>query len=306
MSAASTPSISQYAKYNNRVTKNRARSESDLVRYSLIAITLLFLSLFLFAPLAAVFAEAFRKGAGAYFGALSEPDAISAMNLTLIAAGISLPLNMVFGVTAAWAIAKFEFKGKSFLITLIDLPFAVSPVIAGLIYVLIFGLQGWVGEWLSDHDFKVIFAIPGIVLATTFVTFPFVARELIPLMQAQGKEEEEAALVLGASGWQMFWRVTLPNIKWGLLYGVILCNARAMGEFGAVSVVSGHIRGLTNTLPLHVEILYNEYNYVAAFAVASMLALLALVTLVLKTYVEWQADRNATHTENEILEKFEG
>ena len=306
MSAASTPSISQYAKYNNRVTKNRATSESDLVRYSLIAITLLFLSLFLFAPLAAVFAEAFRKGAGAYFGALSEPDAISAMNLTLIAAGISLPLNMVFGVTAAWAIAKFEFKGKSFLITLIDLPFAVSPVIAGLIYVLIFGLQGWVGEWLSDHDFKVIFAIPGIVLATTFVTFPFVARELIPLMQAQGKEEEEAALVLGASGWQMFWRVTLPNIKWGLLYGVILCNARAMGEFGAVSVVSGHIRGLTNTLPLHVEILYNEYNYVAAFAVASMLALLALVTLVLKTYVEWQADRNATHTENEILEKFEG
>ena len=306
MSAASTPSISQYAKYNNRVTKNRATSESDLVRYSLIAITLLFLSLFLFAPLAAVFAEAFRKGAGAYFSALSEPDAISAMNLTLIAAGISLPLNMVFGVTAAWAIAKFEFKGKSFLITLIDLPFAVSPVIAGLIYVLIFGLQGWVGEWLSDHDFKVIFAIPGIVLATTFVTFPFVARELIPLMQAQGKEEEEAALVLGASGWQMFWRVTLPNIKWGLLYGVILCNARAMGEFGAVSVVSGHIRGLTNTLPLHVEILYNEYNYVAAFAVASMLALLALVTLVLKTYVEWQADRNATHTENEILEKFEG
>ena len=306
MSAASTPSISQYAKYNNRVTKSRATSESDPVRYSLIAITLLFLSLFLFAPLAAVFAEAFRKGAGAYFDALSEPDAISAMNLTLIAAGISLPLNMVFGVTAAWAIAKFEFKGKSFLITLIDLPFAVSPVIAGLIYVLIFGLQGWVGEWLSDHDFKVIFAIPGIVLATTFVTFPFVARELIPLMQAQGKEEEEAALVLGASGWQMFWRVTLPNIKWGLLYGVILCNARAMGEFGAVSVVSGHIRGLTNTLPLHVEILYNEYNYVAAFAVASMLALLALVTLVLKTYVEWQADRNATHTENEILEKFEG
>jgi sulfate/thiosulfate transport system permease protein len=217
-----------------------------------------------------------------------------------------LPLNLIFGVAAAWSITKFEFKGKSLLITLIDLPFAVSPVIAGLIYVLIFGLQGWLGGWLSDHDFKVIFAIPGIVLATTFVTFPFVARELIPLMQSQGKEEEEAALVLGASGWQMFWRVTLPNIKWGLLYGVILCNARAMGEFGAVSVVSGHIRGLTNTLPLHVEILYNEYNYVAAFAVASLLAFLALVTLALKTYVEWQTDKNAVETENEIKEKFEG
>ena len=304
MSASSTPSISQYAKYNNRVIKNRATSESDLVRYSLIAITLLFLSLFLFVPLAAVFTEALRKGIGPYLAALSEPDAISAMNLTLIAAGISLPFNMVFGVAAAWAIAKFEFKGKSILTTLIDLPFAVSPVIAGLIYVLIFGLQGWIGEWLSDNEFKVIFAIPGIVLATTFVTFPFVARELIPLMQAQGKEEEEAALVLGASGWQMFWRVTLPNIKWGLLYGVILSNARAMGEFGAVSVVSGHIRGLTNTLPLHVEILYNEYNYVAAFAVASILALLALVTLALKTYVEWQADRNATNSENAIKEKF--
>jgi sulfate/thiosulfate transport system permease protein len=213
---------------------------------------------------------------------------------------------LIFGVAAAWSITKFEFKGKSLLITLIDLPFAVSPVIAGLIYVLIFGLQGWLGGWLSDHDFKVIFAIPGIVLATTFVTFPFVARELIPLMQSQGKEEEEAALVLGASGWQMFWRVTLPNIKWGLLYGVILCNARAMGEFGAVSVVSGHIRGLTNTLPLHVEILYNEYNYVAAFAVASLLAFLALVTLALKTYVEWQTDKNAVETENEIKEKFEG
>jgi len=217
-----------------------------------------------------------------------------------------LPLNLIFGVAAAWSITKFEFKGKSLLITLIDLPFAVSPVIAGLIYVLIFGLQGWFGGWLSDHDFKVIFAIPGIVLATTFVTFPFVARELIPLMQSQGKEEEEAALVLGASGWQMFWRVTLPNIKWGLLYGVILCNARAMGEFGAVSVVSGHIRGLTNTLPLHVEILYNEYNYVAAFAVASILAFLALVTLALKTYVEWKTDQNAVEIENEIKEKLEG
>ena len=288
---------SQYTKYNNRVAANKATSEAKWVRYSLIAITLVFLSLFLFMPLAAVFAEALRKGFDAYFAALIEPDALSAINLTLIAAAISLPLNIVFGVSAAWAIAKFEFRGKSLLITLIDLPFAVSPVIAGLIYVLMFGLQGWVGGWLSDHEFKIIFAIPGIVLATTFVTFPFVARELIPLMQAQGKEEEEAALVLGASGWQMFWRVTLPNIKWGLLYGVILCNARAMGEFGAVSVVSGHIRGLTNTMPLHVEILYNEYNYVAAFAVASLLAMLALVTLALKTYVEWQSARNAADTE---------
>ena len=248
--------ITQYSKYHRKVGSGRAISETTWVRYTLIAVTLLFLSLFLFIPLAAVFTEALRKGAQTYFAALIEPDALSAIKLTLIAAVIAVPLNLVFGVSAAWAIAKFEFKGKSFLITLIDLPFAVSPVIAGLIYVLIFGLQGWVGEWLSDHDFKVIFAIPGIVLATIFVTFPFVARELIPLMQAQGKEEEEAAMVLGATGWQMFWYVTLPNIKWGLLYGVILCNARAMGEFGAVSVVSGHIRGLTNTLPLHVEILY--------------------------------------------------
>ena len=292
-----TTTTTQYAKYNNKIASNRATSESTWVRYSLIAITLVFLSLFLFMPLAAVFAEALRKGFDTYFAALVEPDALSAINLTLIAAAISLPLNIVFGVSAAWAIAKFEFRGKSLLITLIDLPFAVSPVIAGLIYVLMFGLQGWVGGWLSDHEFKIIFAIPGIVLATTFVTFPLVARELIPLMQAQGKDEEEAALVLGASGWQMFWRVTLPNIKWGLLYGVILCNARAMGEFGAVSVVSGHIRGLTNTMPLHVEILYNEYNYVAAFAVASLLAMLALVTLALKTYVEWQSARNAAETE---------
>ena len=289
--------VSQYTKYNNRIAANHATSEAKWVRYILIAITLLFLSLFLFIPLAAVFTEALRKGFDTYFAALVEPDAVSAIKLTLIATAISLPLNLVFGVSAAWAIAKFEFKGKSLLITLIDLPFAVSPVIAGLIYVLMFGLQGWVGGWLSEHDFKIIFAIPGIVLATTFVTFPFVARELSPLMQAQGKDEEEAALVLGASGWQMFWRVTLPNIKWGLLYGVILCNARAMGEFGAVSVVSGHIRGLTNTMPLHVEILYNEYNYVAAFAVASLLALLALVTLALKTYVEWQSARNAADTE---------
>jgi sulfate/thiosulfate transport system permease protein len=244
-------------------------------------------------PLVAVFTEALRKGFDTYITALSDADALSAMKLTFIAALIAVPLNLVFGVAAAWAIAKFEFRGKSILITLIDLPFAVSPVIAGLIYVLVFGLQGWFGQWLSDHDLKVIFALPGIVLATIFVTVPFVARELIPLMQAQGKDEEEAALVLGASGWQILWRVTLPNIKWGLLYGVILTNARAMGEFGAVSVVSGHIRGMTNTLPLHVEILYNEYNYAAAFAVASVLALLALVTLVLKSIVEWYAARSA-------------
>jgi sulfate/thiosulfate transport system permease protein len=302
MTTTNVQTISQYAKYNSKVASNRATSEATWVRYILIGITLLFLSLFLFIPLAAVFTEALRKGVQTYFAAIVEPDALSAIKLTLIAAGIAVPLNLVFGVAAAWAIAKFEFKGKSFLITLIDLPFAVSPVIAGLIYVLMFGLQGWFGEWLSDHDFKIIFAIPGIVLATIFVTFPFVARELIPLMQAQGKEEEEAALVLGASGWQMFWRVTLPNIKWGLLYGVILCNARAMGEFGAVSVVSGHIRGLTNTMPLHVEILYNEYNYAAAFAVASLLALLALLTLALKSYVEWQSARNAADIEQEIKE----
>jgi sulfate/thiosulfate transport system permease protein len=299
-SQAISQPISQYAKYNNKIASNRATSEASWVRYILISVTLLFLSLFLFIPLAAVFTEALRKGVQTYFSAIVEPDALSAIKLTLIAAGIAVPLNLIFGVAAAWAIAKFEFKGKSFLITLIDLPFAVSPVIAGLIYVLMFGLQGWFGEWLSDHDLKIIFAIPGIVLATIFVTFPFVARELIPLMQAQGKEEEEAALVLGASGWQMFWRVTLPNIKWGLLYGVILCNARAMGEFGAVSVVSGHIRGLTNTLPLHVEILYNEYNYAAAFAVASLLALLALLTLALKSYVEWQAANHAADIEQEI------
>ena len=302
MTTSNTQTVSQYAKYNNKVASNRATSESALVRAILIGITLLFLSLFLFIPLAAVFTEALRKGFETYFAAIVEPDAVSAIQLTLIATAIAVPLNLVFGVSAAWAIAKFEFKGKSFLITLIDLPFAVSPVIAGLIYVLMFGLQGWFGEWLSDHDFKVVFAIPGIVLATIFVTFPFVARELIPLMQAQGKEEEEAALVLGASGWQMFWRVTLPNIKWGLLYGVILCNARAMGEFGAVSVVSGHIRGLTNTMPLHVEILYNEYNYVAAFAVASLLALLALLTLALKSYVEWQTAKDAADIEKEIRE----
>ena len=268
-------------------------TEAVWVKWLLIGLALVFMTLFLFLPLAAVFTEALRKGFDTYIAALVEPDAVSAIKLTLIAAAISVPLNLVFGVAAAWAIAKFEFKGKSILITLIDLPFAVSPVIAGLIYVLIFGLQGWFGEWLIDHDFKVIFAIPGIVLATVFVTFPFVARELIPLMQAQGKEEEEAGLVLGASGWQILWHITLPNIKWGLLYGVILTNARAMGEFGAVSVVSGHIRGLTNTMPLHVEILYNEYNYAAAFAVASLLAFLALITLALKSYIEWQSGQAA-------------
>lgn len=272
-----------------RARRRDARSEPAWVRASLITIAFVFLLLFLFVPLAAVFTEALRKGWGAYVAAISEPDAVSAIKLTLLAAGIAVPLNLAFGVAAAWAIAKFEFRGKSLLITLIDLPFSVSPVIAGLIYVLIFGLQGWFGHWLSDHDFKIIFAVPGIVLATIFVTFPFVARELIPLMEAQGKDEEEAAITLGASGWQTFWRVTLPNIKWGLLYGVILCNARAMGEFGAVSVVSGHVRGLTNTMPLHVEILYNEYNFAAAFAVASLLALLALVTLVVKSIVEWRA-----------------
>ncbi len=288
---------SQYSNYHTKVARSRATSEPIWIRWLLITITLLFLSLFLIVPLAAVFTEALRKGFDTYITALVDPDALSSIKLTFIAATIAVPLNLVFGIAAAWAIAKFEFKGKSILITLIDLPFAVSPVIAGLIYVLIFGLQGWVGSTLVDHDLKVIFAIPGIVLATVFVTFPFVARELIPLMQAQGKDEEEAGLVLGASGWQILWRITLPNVKWGLLYGVILTNARAMGEFGAVSVVSGHIRGMTNTMPLHVEILYNEYNYAAAFAVASLLALLALVTLVLKSLVEWQVARNASNLE---------
>lgn len=291
----------QFQQYSGKVTLKRATSESTWVRWSLICGTLLFLGLFLLIPLAAVFAEALRKGWEVYLAAITEADAVAAIKLTFIAALIAVPLNLIFGIAAAWAIAKFEFRGKSFLTTLIDLPFAVSPVIAGLIYVLIFGLQGWFGEWLIDHDFKVIFAVPGIVLATVFVTFPFVARELIPLMQAQGKEEEEAALVLGASGWKMLWYVTLPNVKWGLIYGVILTNARAMGEFGAVSVVSGHIRGLTNTMPLHVEILYNEYNYAAAFAVASLLTLLALLTLVLKTYVEWQAARSAAQIEKETV-----
>ncbi len=263
-----------------------ATEEPAWVRWTLIGIALAFLSLFLFVPLAAVFHEALKKGLDVYLAAITEPDALSAIRLTLLAAVISVPLNLVFGIAAAWAIAKFDFRGKNVLLTLIDLPVSVSPVIAGLIYMLVFGLQGWFGEWLRDHDLKIVFAVPGIVLATVFVTFPFIARELIPLMQAQGQEQEEAARVLGASGWQIFWRVTLPNVKWALLYGVILCHARAMGEFGAVSVVSGHIRGATNTMPLHIEILYNEYQFAAAFAVASLLAGLALATLVLKYLVE--------------------
>ena len=271
-----------------RFENNAATRERPWVKWTVLTLGLGFFALFLLLPLVTVFAEALRKGLGVYFAALTEPDALSALKLTLVAALIAVPLNLIFGVWAAWLVTKFDFRGKSFLVTLIDLPFSVSPVVAGLIYVLLFGAQGWFGPWLQEHDLKIVFAVPGIVLATVFVTFPFVARELIPLMEAQGREEEEAATVLGARGWQTFWYVTLPNVKWGLLYGVILCNARAFGEFGAVSVVSGHIRGVTNTLPLHVEILYNEYQFAAAFAVASLLALLALVTLGLKTFVEWQ------------------
>ena len=274
-----------------RYETNAATREAPWVRRLILGAALSFFVLFLLMPLLAVFAEALRKGWFTYVTALTDPDALSAIYLTLLVAAIAVPLNLVFGVVAAWTIAKFEFRGKRFLTTLIDLPFSVSPVIAGLIFVLLFGAQGWFGDWLFEHDIQIIFAVPGLVLATVFVTFPFVARELIPLMEAQGREEEEAAVVLGANGWQTFWRVTLPNIKWGLLYGVILCNARAMGEFGAVSVVSGHIRGQTNTMPLHVEILYNEYNFAAAFAVASLLALLAMVTLGLKSVIEWKANQ---------------
>lgn len=269
----------------------RAVSEATWVKLLLISIGIGILGLFLLLPLATVFGEALSKGIDAYVTALVDEDAQAAIRLTLIVAVIAVPLNVVFGVTAAWCIAKFDFHGKSLLTTLIDIPFSVSPVISGLVYVLLFGLQGWFGPWLREHDIKLIFAVPGIVLATVFVTFPFVARELIPLMEEQGTEEEEAAVVLGAGGWRVFWTVTLPNIKWGLLYGVLLCNARAMGEFGAVSVVSGHVRGLTNTMPLHVEILYNEYNYMAAFAVASLLAMLALVTLAAKALLEWRFSR---------------
>jgi sulfate transport system permease protein len=269
----------------------RATGESRAVRWILIATALGFLAVTLLLPLILVFVQALAKGLPAYWEAISQPDAISAARLTLLVALIAVPLNVVFGIAAAWCISKFSFPGKNVLITLIDLPFAVSPVISGMIFVLLFGAHGWFGSWLSAHDIKIIFAVPGIVLATTFITAPFVARELIPLMQEQGAEEEEAAMVLGAGGWQTFFRITLPNIKWGLLYGIILCNARAMGEFGAVSVVSGHIRGETNTLPLHVEILYNEYAFAASFAVASVLTFLALITLSLKTLVEWQQRR---------------
>jgi len=271
---------------------NNATGKIHLGRISLILLAWAVFILFLLLPLYVVLSEALSRGLGTFWQAISEPDALSALKLTLIALGISVPLNLVFGVAAAWCVAKFEFRGKSLLVTLIDLPFSVSPVIAGLIYVLMFGAQGWLGPWLAEHDIQIIFAVPGIVLATLFVTVPFVARELIPLMQEQGIQEEEAARLLGASGWQMFWHVTLPNIKWGLIYGVVLCSARAMGEFGAVSVVSGHIRGLTNTLPLHVEILYNEYNHVAAFSVASLLLLLALIILLIKQWSESRLSRS--------------
>jgi sulfate transport system permease protein len=274
----------------SRSTRRRAEptTETRSVRGVAIAIAFLFLGLFLVFPLLVVFVEALRRGLVAYFSALTDPDAVSAIRLTLLVAAIAVPANLVFGIAAAWAIAKYEFRGKAFLITLIDLPFSVSPVISGLIYVILFGAQGYLGHWLQSYGIQIIFAVPGIVLATIFVTFPFVARELIPLMQEQGTQEEEAAISLGASGWQTFWRVTLPNVKWGLMYGVLLCNARAMGEFGAVSVVSGKIRGETNTMPLHVEILYNDYQGTAAFAVASLLALLALVTLIIKSILEWR------------------
>jgi sulfate/thiosulfate transport system permease protein len=283
---------------SGKFESNPATRDSRWVKFLVLGLGLTYFTIFLLLPLIAVFAEALQKGFETYFAALVDADAVSAIELTLIAAAISVPLNLIFGISAAWAIAKFQFPGKNLLITLIDLPFSVSPVVAGLIYVLVFGLQGWFGPWLRDHDIKIIFAVPGIVLATIFVTFPFIARELIPLMQAQGRDEEEAAISLGATGLQTFWRVTLPNIKWALIYGTILCNGRAMGEFGAVSVVSGHIRGETNTMPLHVEILYNEYQFTAAFAVASLLALLALVTLVLKTYVEWRASHSVSEEQS--------
>jgi sulfate/thiosulfate transport system permease protein len=297
MSAISNPSLSGPLPKVSLIETNLAgrlrlaTDESRLVKFLLVSTSLVFLTVVLFVPLAAIFAEALRKGLWVYFASFTNAQALSAIHLTLIVAGICVPLNVVFGLAAAWAIAKFRFPGKSTLITLIDLPFAVSPVISGLIFVLLFGMRGWFGPWLDEHHIQIIFAAPGVVLATLFVTFPFVAREVIPLMQEQGADEELAAVSLGASGWQTFWRVTLPNVKWALLYGVILCNARAMGEFGAVNVVSGHMRGSTNTLPLHVEILYNEYKFASAFAVASLLALLALVTLAAKSVVEWRVRR---------------
>ena len=289
MASAATTTLDGARNGAARFEANAATRDPLWVKIAILGVSLGFFAVFLLLPLIAVFVEALRRGWDVYLAALVEPDALSAIRLTLLIAAIAVPANLVFGIAAAWAITKFDFRGKQLLITLIDLPFSVSPVIAGLVFVLVFGAQGWFGAWLAAHDIRIIFAVPGMLLATIFVTFPFVVRELIPLMQAQGRDEEEAALVLGASGLQMFRKVTLPNIKWALLYGVILCNARAMGEFGAVSVVSGHIRGLTNTMPLHVEILYNEYQFAAAFAVASLLALLALVTLIVKTYVEWRS-----------------
>lgn len=278
-----------------------ATREPTWVRYTLIAIAFIFFLSCLILPLILVFVEAFKQGIGVYAQALVHPDTLSAVKLTLLTAAIAVPLNVIFGIAAAWSVAKFNFRGKAILTTLIDMPFSVSPVIAGLMLVLIFGTQGWMGGWLMENDIKVLYAVPAIVIATIFITVPFVARELIPLMEAQGTEEEEAAIVLGASGWQTFWKVTLPNIKWGLIYGVILCNARAMGEFGAVSVVSGHIRGETNTLPLHVEILYNEYTFSAAFAVSSLLALLAIVTLILKTWVEIRQEKQNQRNEDSTV-----
>lgn len=279
------------------IQREPVTTEPLRIRIALISVALLFVGAFLFLPLAIVFIEAFRKGLFVFFSAFSDPDALAAIRLTLLVAAIAVPFNAIFGVAAAWLIAKFNFRGKNFLLTLIDLPFSISPVISGLVYVLLFGAQGWFGSWLKAHNVEIIFAVPGIVLATIFVTFPFVARELIPLMQAQGTSEEEAALTLGASGWHTFLHVTVPNIKWALLYGVLLCNARAMGEFGAVSVVSGHIRGKTDTVPLHIEVLYNDYNFTAAFAVATLLASLGLVTLLLKSILEWKFADNlaATH-----------
>ena len=287
--------------FAERLQSRDATREPVWVRYTLLSIALIFFLSCLILPLILVFVEAFKQGIGVYAQALVHPDTLSAVKLTLLTAAIAVPLNVVFGIAAAWSVAKFNFRGKSILTTLIDMPFSVSPVIAGLMLVLIFGTQGWMGGWLMENDIKVLYAVPAIVIATIFITVPFVARELIPLMEAQGTEEEEAAIVLGASGWQTFWKVTLPNIKWGLIYGVILCNARAMGEFGAVSVVSGHIRGETNTLPLHVEILYNEYTFSAAFAVSSLLALLAIVTLILKTWVEIRQEKQNQRNEDSTV-----
>ena len=286
--AVSSPSLVETVKARRPPA---AGKDPAVVRWLLTALALGLLGLFIVLPLAAVFVQALSKGVAVYLAAIREPDTLSAIKLSLLAAGIAVPLNLVFGVAAAWTVTKFQFKGRTVLTSLIDIPFAVSPVVSGLIYVLVFGAQGWFGNWLSAHDIRIIFAVPGIVLATVFVTFPFVARELIPLMESQGTEEEEAALVLGATPWQMFYKITLPNIKWGLLYGVVLCTARALGEFGAVSVVSGHIRGETNTLPLHVEILYNEYNYAGAFAVASLLSVIAVISLALKKFLEWKTGR---------------